>query len=281
YANKIKSEGIYITLAILGSDSEINIVADQYGGSYPNIPPFVRANYPLPSVGDGLYGYSTYSANFSNAIGIAEDIANTVCRATTPINCEDCNFNETLNLCECEEAIDPNYEDYKTPADITNTEHFRDVSWTIAFKFEEKGFNSYHSFHPNFYNPHQDFFQTGFNSNSSKLWSHTLEDNSFQVFQGVRKPFIVETVVTNKNTSKFLNAIAIESEAVRYQDSYNTSQWWDKGFDTLTIYNNTDNSGRLKLTPLKNYRDLTKYPINNPDNTQTITFVPQDEKQLV
>lgn len=279
YAHKLKNEGIYITLAILGdTQSQINNVANNYGGALGNIP---LSFYPLPSVGDGLYGYATYEATFNNALSIASDIASTVCRNTTNINCNDCNFNEDLVVCECEESIAPTYVDVLTPIEVSDRNYFEDVSWTIAFKFEEKGFNSYHSFHPNFYNPHQDFFQTGYNSNNSKLWSHTLEDNSFQVFQGQRKPFIVETVVTNKNTSKFLNAIAIESEAVRYQDSYNTSQWWDKGFDTLTIYNNTDNSGRLKLTPLKNYRDLTKYPINNPDNTQTITFVPQDEKQLV
>lgn len=300
YGAKLKSEGIFITTIAIGSDCETAAVTRLYGGDTTiytgTVDTACTANlgqpntwgvlwgdpdYPLSSVGNGLFGYSTYQTEFSSAVSIAEEIALTTCFSSVPIDCGSCNFNETVNLCECEESVEPTYVDKVSPVELTNTNYFRDVSWTIAFKFEEKGFNSYHSFHPNFYNPHQDFFQTGFNSNNSKLWSHTLEDNSFQVFQGQREPFIVETVVTNKNTSKYLNSIAIESEAIRYQDGVDSSQWWDKGFDTLTIYNNTDNSGRLKLTPLKNYRDLTKYPINNPNNTQTITFVPQDEKHLV
>src|SRR5690606_12359740 len=165
YGTRIKNEGIYITLAILGdTQNQIDVVASQYGGSF--LPAYIP-NYPLPSVGNGLYGHATYVANFSNALEITSDIVSTVCRSVVPIDCGSCNFNETVNLCECEESVEPTYIDKVSPVELTNTNYFKDVSWTVAFKFEEKGFNSYHSFHPNFYNPHQDFFQTGFNAISS------------------------------------------------------------------------------------------------------------------
>lgn len=184
---------------------------------------------------------------------------------------------EGVVYCVSKEVIPP----IRKPLDFTDTRYFKEVSWTVALKFEEKSFNSYFTFYPNYYNSHQNFFQTGYNGNNSKIWSHTLENNSFQVFQGDLHPFIVETTVTNKNTSKFLNVIQIESEALRYQNGWNISQWSDKGFDTLTIYNNTNNSGKLKLKPLKSLQDSKKYPITNSDNSQTITFAEVDEKQII
>lgn len=184
---------------------------------------------------------------------------------------------EGVVYCLSKDVIPP----IRQPLSFNDPKYFEEVSWTIALKFEEKSFNSYFSFYPNFYNSHQNFLQTGYNKEEAKIWSHTFENNSFQVFQGVREPFIIETVSTNKNVSKFLNNIQIESEALRYQNSWDFSQWSDKGFDTLTIYNNTNNSGRLKLNPLKRLSDSKKYPILNSDGTQSITFAEVDERQIV
>src|SRR5690606_26813342 len=138
YGAKPKNEVIYITLAIAVEHTH-EITEDYYqsGSSYPNIPPTI-GNYPLSSVGDGIYGYSTYEASFDNAISIAGDIANTVCRNTVPINGNECQFNEVTNLCECEDVTEVTIIDKVTPIEVTNQEYFRDVYWTIDFKFEEK-----------------------------------------------------------------------------------------------------------------------------------------------
>lgn len=274
YGRKLKDEGIYITTVALGNTAERNAVLSVYGGSLGWT---TNPSYPLSSPGDGLYGYATYESAFANASDIAGDVIKTVCTQAVPIDCG-CEVNIDSQFCECTLQETPEFIDRVVPIDFTDTRFFEDVSWTVAFKFEDKTFNSYHSFTPNFYNPQHDFFITGFNTSvPSKLWAHTLENNSFQVFQGELKPFVVESVVVNKHASKMLNAISVKMDVLRYQNEWNFAQWSGKNFDIMTIFNNTNNSGRLKLVQQRAPRDTSRYPITNSDGTQSILYTSKDE----
>lgn len=276
----MKDNGVKITLVALGTENERIGVLNTYGGR-TMIP---APNYPLSSEGTGLYGYATYQAAFQDAQDIVDSI-------TSELNCVDrvepeacdsnCETDVDLGLCVCTFSEDPTFEDTLEPIEVTDERYFEDRSWTISYKFERKGWNSYFSSTPNYYNSHQDFFQSGFNSGQSKLWSHTLENSSFQVFQGELKPFVVETVYGNKNSTKIFDNIAINSEALRYQDNWSYSEWANKGFNKTVIYNNTNNSGDLNLKEQKTISDIRRYPITNADNTQDILFVNQDEKQYI
>lgn len=164
---------------------------------------------------------------------------------------------------------------------FNNTEIFEDLSWTIAYKVTEGSWVSYYSFTPDYYTAHHDYFQTGYNfkGGKSSLWSHLLNNNSFQVFNGVLEPWIVEIPIQNQNVSKTLSSIELHLEAKRWQNQWDFSQHKGIGFNKVTIYNNTNNSGVLNLIEQKSLQDIAKYPKTNSDGSQDILFTAQDEKQ--
>lgn len=170
------------------------------------------------------------------------------------------------------------------PIYFDDTEFFEDVSWTISYKPEEGLWNSYWSFYPDYSPFHKNFFQIGFNwgVHNETLWNHTMNNSSFQVFQGILEPFIVEYPIANENVGKMLNSISLNVEAKRYQSQWDFAQWKDVGFNKLTIYNNTNHSGDLVLHAQKTLSDTRKYPITNvSNNTQDILFTSTEDKQNI
>lgn len=161
---------------------------------------------------------------------------------------------------------------------------FEDVSWTISFKPEEGSWSSYWSFYPDYSPSQRDLFQVGYNWGEDKatLWNHTMNNSSFQVFQGRLHPFIVEYPIVNENVNKMLNSISLNVEAKRYQSQWDFSQWKNVGFNKVTIYNNTNHSGDLNLIAQKTLSDTRKYPITNLiNNTQSILFTALDGKHNI
>jgi hypothetical protein len=111
--------GYDIILGVLGDDCEREKVLRSVGGGVLNpsitctggLPAIPTVNYPMSSVGAGLYGHATYEADFDTALSIVSDIvAELQCTNTTPpIDCtdEDCTLNETDNTCDCIYKQDP------------------------------------------------------------------------------------------------------------------------------------------------------------------------------
>lgn len=163
-----------------------------------------------------------------------------------------------------------------------NEENSKDHSWTIAFKIGE-GWGSYYSFKPDYYSFHNDFFQVGYNYGdfAETLWSHTLNNTSMQVFQGIKYPWIVEVPFKNQNVNKILKTVEINLESKRYQNQWDYSEHKDIGFNKMVIYNNTNNSGNLNLVQQKSYKDTNKYPITNGDGTQDILFSAENGKHYI
>lgn len=166
--------------------------------------------------------------------------------------------------------------------ELEDEEYFEEHSWTIAFKIGE-GWISYYSFTPNYYSFHNEFFQTGYNYGESAgtLWSHTLNNTSLQVFQGVKYPWIVEVPLKNQNINKILKSAEINIEAKRYQNQWDYSEHKDVGFNKLVVYNNTNNSGNLNLVQQKSYKDTNKYPITNNDGTQDVLYTAENGKHYI
>lgn len=272
-ANQSLSQEIQIFSYYTGNS---NPVPQPPGVNPPNVT-YLMQNYA--DVTAGAYYYTPLGVGISN--GVVDAIVNNIgCLEEVSPECTT-GCEESLGMCTCIFTEEPTYEDILLPIEITDPKYFEDRSWTISYKFERKGWNSYFTSTPNYYNPHQDFFQTGFNYEQAKLWSHTLENSSFQVFQGELKPFVVETVYANKSTSKLFDNFSINSEALRYQDNWSYAQWTNRGFNKTVIYNNTNNSGTLNLKEQKTVSDIKNYPKTNADNTQDILFLPQDEKQHI
>jgi len=175
-------------------------------------------------------------------------------------------------------------DEQQVPIYFDNSTYFEDVSWTVICKLSEGTWNSYFSLTPDYYTSHYDYFQTGFNYGQDKgtLWSHFLDKSSFQVFNGRLYPFIVEYVTTNQNVNKTLNNLSLNVEAKRWQGNWDYSQWKGVGFNKLNIYNNTQNSGNLKLIEQKVLSDISKYPKTNfAKDEQEILYTAKNGKHFI
>lgn len=143
---------------------------------------------------------------------------------------------------------------------------FKDVSFTLAYSCKNGEWISYYSFCPDYYIEQQQFFQTGLNfSSTSKeigLWSHLLTNKSFQSFYGTTYPFIIEVPVKEKFNGSILASVEYEMDARKYEDDVNYSVDRQVGMDSLIVYNDTNNSGEIRLVPEQKNNLLQKvsYP---------------------
>ena len=157
--------------------------------------------------------------------------------------------------------------------EVTNTEYFKNISWTVAYSPIYNSWISYYDFFPQYSISQNDYFQTGLNySNDSSeegLWSHLLTNKSFQVFYGKKYPWTIEIPIKNNYVNNILNDLKIWSISQRYINESDFAVWRNKGFNEIIIYNQTNNSGKLEI----DYNDTAKsvhYPKSVNSYTQKI-----------
>ena len=177
------------------------------------------------------------------------------------------------NVCVTEEST------LKVPIDITDTQYFKDVSWTISYSPILGSWMSFYDFKPNYYINHQNYFQTGVNSINTDfgLWSHLLTNKSYLVFYGRKYSFDVEYVTKSEQITKKFNNVELWTEAKRYHNAYDFAFSPEITFNKVMIHNNITCSGDLNLIPQKNnlFRNRD-YPKTNADNTQDILITNKD-----
>ena len=161
--------------------------------------------------------------------------------------------------------------------DVTDTDFFKDVSWTIAYSVETGEWISYYSFKPNYYIGHNTYFQSGVNNLEGKegLWSHNMSNKSYSVFYGEKYPWIIEYPIRNEFVNKRLQNVTFWTEAKKHIGDYDYSYDRNVTFDHAVIYNSHNNSGKLNLIPQKSLSQLSKYPITREDS-QDILITNQD-----
>lgn len=161
--------------------------------------------------------------------------------------------------------------------DVSNTDYFKDVSWTIAYQVETGSWISYYSFTPNYYVGHNTYFQTGINNLLGKegLWSHNMSNKSYGVFYGEKHPWTIEYPIKNEYRAKRLQNVSFWTEAKKFHNSYDFAYDRHITFNKATIYNTYGNSGNLNLIPQKTLSQITKYPITR-GNSQDILITNQD-----
>lgn len=184
--------------------------------------------------------------------------------------------------CSCLDTVTPTISGSKTPVYFDEDEYFEEVSWTISYDLKNGSWSSFNTFYPDYSIALNNMFQVGYNFGNHKetLWNHLMNRSSFCVFQGEKHIPQIEFVVANENTTKILNSIALNVEAVHY-----TSDWdWvlnkDISFKNMYIYNRTNNSGMLGLNPQKTLTDSRNYP-KTVGNTQEILFTSTEDKQNI
>jgi len=170
----------------------------------------------------------------------------------------------------------------ETEVYFDNTELFKDVSWTIAYKPTEGMWNSFFTFYPDFSPYHQEYFQVGYNWGQHKetMWNHLLNNNSFGVFQGEYNPWVLEFPISNENVNKILNSLSINIEARRYNNQWDYSINKDIGATDVFIYNATKNTGMLVLHPQKTLADNKNYPYVEDGKQHILTSFSEGKQNI-
>ena len=165
--------------------------------------------------------------------------------------------------------------------ELTNSEYFKDVSWTLSYSPIYQSWLSYYDFKPDYAISYNDYFQTGLNyskdNNELGLWSHLLTNKSFQVFYGKKYPWEIEIPVKNNYVNNILQDLQIWLISKRYHNEYDYAVWRKKGFNKAIIYNQTNNSGLLQFEYVDNYRK-SDYPKLISQTSQLIPVTHFDEQ---
>ena len=136
---------------------------------------------------------------------------------------------------------------------VHDSEYFEDVSFTLAYSCKKKEWVSYYSFCPDLYIEQHQHFISGKNYSSIAsevgLWSHLLTNRSFQTFYGTTYPFMLEVPVKETYNGSILASVEYELDARKYSDNVNYTLDRKVGLDSVVIYNETNNSGELRLVP--------------------------------
>ena len=152
------------------------------------------------------------------------------------------------------------------------------LGWDNRFKrvlITKKDY-TYMSYTPDYYIERQHYLQSGLNYAADErmlgLWSHGLTNQSYQVFYGKLYPFIVEVPVREQFVKKILTDVRYRMDARRYQDEVNYQKMSTVGFDKLYVYNDTDNSGELRLVMAEkgNMMQQATYPVTAADHREIL-----------
>lgn len=160
--------------------------------------------------------------------------------------------------------------------DLRDPAHFTDVSFTVTYNCLAEEWKSYMSYTPDYYIERQHYLQSGLNYAADErmlgLWSHGLTNQSYQVFYGKLYPFIVEVPVREQFVKKILTDVRYRMDARRYQDEVNYQKMRTVGFDKLYVYNDTDNSGELRLVMAEkgNMMQQAMYPITAANHREIL-----------
>jgi hypothetical protein len=158
-----------------------------------------------------------------------------------------------------------------TIQEAINNGLLRDISWTITYKPEKGGWESYMDYKPNYYISHSDYFQSGVNvssdSSETGLWSHLLTNRSKQVFYGNKYPWIIEYPTKHEYVNKDLQGISLWTEAKRYHNEYDYAPDERVTFNKAVIFSDRENSHNLNLIVNNGtLSQLSNYPITNSDS---------------
>lgn len=175
-------------------------------------------------------------------------------------------------VCGCTDIVSPAIEVTKVPISVTDEDWFEDVSFTLAFSPILNSWLSFYSFAPNYYIGHQNYFQTGLNSPADEeergLWSHLLTTQSYQVFYGKKQPWIIDYTTKLAYDSKVLDSVEFNITTRRFHDRYDWAEIENSPISSVVIYNNTANSGELKLINNTGVLNLLgKYPLTATNGT--------------
>ena len=162
-------------------------------------------------------------------------------------------------------TIDKRYEDDKEKLDFwylspsplcegptlvhpqTHPNIFDSASWTISYSPLTQTWVSFHSFLPNYYVAHNNYFSSGLNFGNTGIWNHLLGSNqTFQVYYGALYPWIIEVPVKQNYQTRMYEDFSYTLDVRRYSNEYDY-HYYQENFDTAVFYNDRESTGLLNL----------------------------------
>ncbi len=123
--------------------------------------------------------------------------------------------------------------------------YFQDASFTISYDPKQKGWISFHDWHPDLTVPSRSNFLT---TKDNGLWRHNQRRDSFCNFYGVDYPFEVEWIDSTGIQVTTMRNIEYYLECYKYSlDTLDKFHLLDYNFDQAVIYNSEQTSGPLNL----------------------------------
>lgn len=141
--------------------------------------------------------------------------------------------------------------------------YFEDASWTLSYDPKQKGWVSYHDWHPNLLVPGKNTFMS---IQDNGVWIHNERCDSFCNYYGTDYPFEVEYMVNTIQEVNTLRSIEYIMEVYKYDTNcHDRFHVLDFNFDEAVVYNTEQVSGLLKLNlePRNNPMQMIQYPIVN------------------
>lgn len=165
------------------------------------------------------------------------------------------------------------------PIQLNDPTYFMDVSWTLSYSPENKGFISYHDWHPDGVIQTENHFMT---VKGNTLWKHNERCDLFSNFYGVDYPFEIEYASTTGQQIHVVDSIEYNIEAYHYKNNcMDKFHALSENFDKLIVHNSEQISGLLTLVqetedPYAN----ELYPVFN-GNGYNILFSKTEQKYRI
>ena len=161
----------------------------------------------------------------------------------------------------------------RIPISLNDEEYFCNRSWTLSYSFVTNTWISWHSFLPNFYVAHENYFQSGLNSDVSSLWNHNIVFTDFNKYYDVLYPYILEYPFVYKYNDEILQNVKDYCTVLKYSNQH---EWTEPKemlyFNKAIIANGQQCTGLLNLIPKSSVSlyQYIRYPILNTNSKDII-----------
>ena len=157
--------------------------------------------------------------------------------------------------------------------ELGDPKYFCNKCWTISFSFISNSWISWHSYFPNFYIEHPNYFQAGYNDALGGIWNHNMTYSSFQTFRGTLYPYMIQYPVNFSGMAQIVQNIEDYCTVLKYSNFNQSTELNEIIYYNKMIISNTQQStGTMVLVPkdLNSMRQYRQYPQYNTDNVAVL-----------
>lgn len=157
----------------------------------------------------------------------------------------------------------------KVVVELGDPRYFCNKSLTMSFSFISNSWSSWHSYIPNYYIEHTNYFQAGYNSGTPDVWDHNSTFVVYQTYRGIEYPYILEAPFIYKYDDQIFQGVQDYLTVLKYTSPtlYNELDGCIY-FNKIIAYNNQQNTGTCVVVPKdeNNLYTYRQYPIYGTDN---------------